>query len=292
MKNLLCLAFLCSVFTLPSSAWGQNSAGWKVELNRLAFNFTSTEVSYAQEYQDFPDARLTADSQTSISGELSALGDYYSNNWVWTNQLQLDYGKTRIRPVEGETLTNENADKIAFTTGYTQRLWRVDNWMGGFEAGPFATLGYETEFTRLENSPRRKIYRGTLGVKIFDGVLLKDLYAAVVGEADHTYDPASQKLAWEAGLKLQTQLREGVNAEFTAKWRNYLHESTRQSTDLDYELELDGRLNVAVYKNLSVAPFINFYTAQGKYIGPRGQNVYVGVALSFSHIFMQPQKPE
>lgn len=290
MKKIL-LFLLAGLLWAPQCVWSQNSTGWQVELKRLAFNLTSTEVSYAKEYQDFPDARLTADSQTAITGELHALGDYYSQNWVWTNLLELDYGKTRIRPVDGETLTNENADKIAFTTGYTQRLWRVNNWMGGFEAGPFANIGYETEFTRLENSPRRKIYRGMLGVKIFDGTVLKDLYAAVVGEADYTYNPSSQKLAWEAGLKLQSALREGVTAEFSALWRNYLHESTRQSTDLDYELELDARLNVEVYKNLSVAPFINFYTAQGKYIGPRGQNVYVGVALSFSHIFMQAQKP-
>ena len=149
----------------------------QVELDRLAFNFTSTQVNYAKEYQDFSDARLTADSQTAISGELHALGNYYFNNWLWSNALELNYGKTRIRPVEGETLTNEHADKIAFTTGYTQRLWRVDSVLGGFEAGPFANIGYETEFTRLDNAPRYRVYRGMLGVKIFDGDYIKDFYS-------------------------------------------------------------------------------------------------------------------
>lgn len=287
MKKVLFL--LCFWAFCPSFALAQNSHGWQVELDRLAFNFTSTEVSYAKKYASFSDARLTADSQTALSGELHALGNYYFNNWVWSNVLELNYGKTRIRPVDGETLTNENADKIAFTTGYTQRLWRVDNWLGGFEAGPFANMGYETEFTRLDDAPRRKIYRGMLGVKIFDGKYIKDFYISAVGEADHTYNPVSEKLAWEASLKLQAPLREGVEAKFSAMWRNYLHESHPQATDLDYELELDARLDVQLYKNLSIAPFINFYTAQGKYVGPRGQNVYVGVALSFSHIFVKAQ---
>ena len=285
---LILTAFLMT----PGILFAQNATGWQVELDRLAFNFTSTQVNYAKEYQDFSDARLTADSQTAISGELHALGNDYFNNWLWSNALELNYGKTRIRPVEGETLTNENADKIAFTTGYTQRLWRVDSVLGGFEAGPFANIGYETEFTRLDNAPRYRVYRGMLGVKIFDGDYIKDFYVAAVGEADHTYDPSSEKLAWEAALKLQAPLREGVLAKFSAVWRDYLHESHARNTDLDYELELDARLEVQLYDNLSIAPFINFYTAQGKYIAPRGQNVYIGVALSFSHIFVKPQGGE
>lgn len=280
---------LCVLFLMPAFAFAQNSRGWQVELDRLAFNFSSTEVSYAKEYAGFSDARLTADSQTAISGELHALGNYYFNNWLWSNVLEMDYGKTRIRPVDGENLTNESADKIAFTTGYTQRLWKVNNWLGGFEAGPFANVGYETEFTRVDNAPRRKVYRGMLGIKIFDGTYVKDFYLAAVGEADQTYDPSSEKLAWEASIKLQAPVRDGVTAKFSAMWRNYLHESRPQATDLDYELELDARLDVQLFQNLSVAPFINFYTAQGKYIAPRGQNVYIGVALSFSHIFVKAE---
>ena len=272
---------------VPAFAQKEDRNGWQVELKKLALNATSTEVRYAKEYQGFPDARLTADSQTSLTGTFHGLADYYSQNWLWSNTLLMDYGRTRIRPVDGENLTNENADRILFTTGYTQRLWHANDFLGGFEAGPFANIGYETEFTKLANSPRRKIYRGMLGAKIFDGNYLKALYAAVVGESDQTYNPSSEKLAWEAGLRLEAPMREGVKAQFSALFRDYLHESRRQATDLDYEFELDARVEVQMFKEVYIAPFVNYYTAQGKYMGPRGENVYVGVALSFSHIFKQ-----
>ncbi len=261
--------------------------GWQIELKKIALDVTSTEVKHAQEYKDFSDARLNGDSQTAVRGNLDAISDYHAEHYLWTNELLMDYGRTKIRPVEGETLTNENADKILFTTGYTQRLWKVENFLGGFEAGPFANLGYETEFTKPDNAPRTRILRGTAGVKMFEGKYLKSLFAAVVGERDFTYSPNSTKLAWEAGFKIEQPVREGVTAKYSALFRDYLSESEKRPTDLDYEFTADARLEVALYKNLYLAPFISYYTAQAKYFGTRGENIYVGVSLSFSHIFKE-----
>ncbi|MCR5503957.1 MAG: hypothetical protein K6E94_00020, partial [Elusimicrobiaceae bacterium] len=63
-------------------------------------------------------------------------------------------------------------------------------------------------------------------------------------------------------------------------------------TDLDYSLELDARMEVLVWKNLAVAPFITYYTAQGKFVAPRGQNVYMGIAISFSKLFKEAKPVE
>lgn len=259
--------------------------GWQVELKKLSFDLTSTEVRNAQDYQDFSNARLTSDSQTAVRGLFDMSGDYHAKHYLWTNELLMDYGRTKIRPVEGEKITNENADNILLTTGYTQRLWKVDDFMGGFEVGPFFNLGYETEFTKPDNSPRKKILRGTGGIKLFEGKYIKNLFVAIVGERDYTYDPASSKLAWEAGFKVEQPIREGVTAKYSALYRDYLSSSEKRATDLDYELEADARLDVQLYKNLYLAPFVSYYTAKGKYVSKRGQNVYVGVSLSFSHLF-------
>ena len=259
--------------------------GWHVELKKLAFDLTSTEVKNAQDYQGFSDARLTSDSQTSVRGSWDSVADYHAEHFLWTNELTMDYGRTQIRPVNGARLTNENADKILLTTGYTQRMWHVDDFLGGFEAGPFANIGYETEFTKPDNAPRTRILRGTAGAKLFEGKYLKSLYAAVVGERDFTYRPYASKLAWETGVKLELPVREGVIFKWDAMFRDYLSTTQKHPTDLDWEFETNARLDVQVYKNLFVAPFISYYTAQGKYIGPRGENVYVGVSFSFSLIF-------
>ena len=261
--------------------------GWQVELKKIAFDFTSTEVKNAKEYNGFSDARLSADSQTAVRGALDFISDYHAEHYLWTNELTADYGRTKIRPVEGQTLTNENADKILLTTGYTQRLWKVQDVLGGFEAGPFFNLGYETEFTKPDNSPRKKILRGTAGVKLFEGRYIKSLFAAVVGERDFTYNPGASKLAWEAGFKIEQPVREGVTAKYSVLFRDYLSSSEKRDTDLDYEFSADARLEVSLYKNLYLAPFVSYYTAQAKYFGPRGENVYIGVSLSFSHLFSE-----
>ena len=289
MKRILQHLFVLAAFIcLGGAVFAQDGKkGWQVELKKIAFDFTSTEVKNAKEYNGFSDARLSADSQTAVRGALDFISDYHAEHYLWTNELTADYGRTKIRPVEGQTLTNENADKILLTTGYTQRLWKVQDVLGGFEAGPFFNLGYETEFTKPDNSPRTRILRGTAGVKMFEGKYLKSLFAAVVGERDFTYSPNSTKLAWEAGLKIEQPVREGVTAKYSALFRDYLSASEKRPTDLDYEFAADARLEVELYKNLHLAPFISYYTAQAKDFGTRGENIYVGVSLSFSHIFKE-----
>lgn len=278
------------LLVLAGSQWVQGQTqpakrGWEVKLSKLAFDLNSTEVKNAEKYQDFSQARLTADSQTAVRGVLDMEADYYARHYVWDNELLMDYGRTKIRPVDDETVVNENADQILLTTGYTQRLWNTPDFLGGFETGPFATFGYETEFTKPEDAPRKKILRATAGIKLFEGKYLKSLFAAIVGERDYTYTPTSNKLAWEAGFKLEQPVREGVTAKYALLFRDYLSESEYIQTDLDYEFSADARLEVQVYKNLHLAPFVSYYTAQGKYIGKRGENVYVGVSVSFSHLF-------
>ncbi len=289
MKRILQHLFVLAAFIcLGGAVFAQDGKkGWQVELKKIAFDFTSTEVKNAKEYNGFSDARLSADSQTAVRGALDFISDYHAEHYLWTNELTANYGRTKIRPVEGQTLTNENADKILLTTGYTQRLWKVQDVLGGFEAGPFFNLGYETEFTKPDNSPRKKILRGTAGVKLFEGKYIKSLFAAVVGERDFTYNPGASKLAWEAGFKIEQPVREGVTAKYSVLFRDYLSSSEKRDTDLDYEFSADARLEVSLYKNLYLAPFVSYYTAQAKYFGPRGENVYIGVSLSFSHLFSE-----
>ncbi|MBR4682438.1 MAG: hypothetical protein IKP06_03955 [Elusimicrobiaceae bacterium] len=284
MKKLLYVMLL--VLAAHTAFAQDGKLGWQVELKKLALDLTSTEVKNAQDYQGFSDARLTSDSQMLMRGSWDSIADYHAEHFLWNNELVMEYGRTKIRPVDDDTITNENADKILLTTGYTQRLWKVDeDFLGGFEAGPFANIGYETEFTKPNDSPRKRILRGMAGAKLFEGKYIKSLYAALVGERDFTYEPYASKLAWETGFKLELPVREGVMFKWDAMYRDYLDTTEKHPTDLDWEFETNARLDVQLYKNLYVAPFISYYTAQGKYVGPRGENVYVGISFSFNHIF-------
>lgn len=290
--NVLFLS-VCLLGVFASAAQAQeNKRGWQLELKKASLDLSSTDVKNAEDYKDFPNSKLTADSQTLVKGHLDLTGDYFARSFVWGNELLLDYGKTTLKPYDGEKTTNETADTILFTTSYTQRLWNVDNFLGGFEAGPYGALSYQTEFNSQGDSPLKKVLRAAVGVKIFEGKYIKNFHVAGFAEDDFTYDPSSEKYGWETGVEIHQPIREGVKAVYSGTFRNYLHESRKEDTDIDYEAELDARLDVAVMKELSVSPFIQFYTAQARAFGKRGQNLYVGVSFSFSHTFIKADKAE
>ena len=288
MKTIKTILFAALIALTANAFAAENTRrGWQLDLQRLGFNLTSTNVTHAQDYNGFADARLTADSQTTIQGALDFKAEYFGKHYLWSNGLLAEYGKSTIEQANGTKMTTESADRIIVDTAYTLRIWNVQDFLGGFEAGPYILAAYETEFNSTGNAPLKKILRGEAGAKLFEGKYLKSLYVAGLFEEDFTYPEHASKYGWTAGFEITVPIREGVKGMFKGIWRDYLHESKVQPTDLDYSLELEARMEVLVWKNFSVAPFINYFTAQGKYVAPRGQNVYVGVSFSFSKLFKE-----
>ena len=293
MKNLLKYGFfsVCALAVLSVSAQAQqNKRGWQLELKRAALDLSSTNVKHAEDYQGFPNAKLTADSQNILKGHLDLTGDYFAEHFVWGNELLMNYGKTTLKPVNGEKVTSENADQILFTSSYTQRMWQVEDFLGGFEAGPFAALSYETEFNSQAGSRLKKVLRAEAGLKAFEGKYVKNLFVSGFAEDDFTYDPSSEKYGWQAGFEINQPIRDGVKAVYKGLYRDYLHITRKQPIDLDYELTLEARLDVVVWNELVIAPFVQYYTAQGRAVSKRGENLFVGVTFSFSHLFIKARE--
>jgi len=293
MKKILSklLFSVCVIVAAAALVQAQNNKrGWQVELKRAALDLSSTSVKHAEDYEGFPNAKLTADSEKVIKGHLDLTGDYFSQYFVWGNELLMNYGKTTLKPVNGQKVTSENADQILFTSSYTQRLFKEEELLGGFEAGPFAALSYETEFNSQAGSRLKKVLRAEAGLKIFEGQYVKNLFISAFAEDDFTYDPSSEKYGWQTGFEINQPIREGVKAVYTGLFRDYLHITRKQPIDLDYELSLAARLDVAVFKELSIAPFIEYYTAQGRTVAKRGENLFVGVTFSFSHLFIKAKE--
>ena len=286
MKKL-CLLVLASI--LPVLAFAQDGKeGWQLELRRIALNLTSTQVKNAQKYQGFPDARLSSNDQSLILGDLNFFAGLYMPRGLWSNTLSAQYGKTRVSPADGsDTVTSKSADIILLTTDYAFTLWNVEDFLGGFSAGPFVNAEYETQFSPNDGINRRQITRGRSGVKLFKGKYIKDFYAAGVYEYDFTFNPASSNFAWETGIQIEHDVREGVKAVFDAYFRDYLSYSETRFTNLDYEAGINARLDVLVWENFAIAPVINYFAAQAKEFSGLGQNLFVGVSLSWSKVIKE-----
>ena len=292
MKKLFLLA-VATVMLFSTAAFAGTKEGLELELKQLAVSITSTEVHNSS--VAFTNARLTADPQTAIQGKLDFDARYFLPKFLWTNNLYMEYGKTTVRPVDKEELTTENADKITVTSDLTYRLWTVgEEFIGGFEAGPFVNIGYETEFDApeieieegvKETGNRKQILRGKAGAKLFEGKYLKELYAAYVFERDFTYTPETNRSAFEAGFKAEAEIREGVKLVAWSYYRDYLSQTEEYISDLDYEVEAELRLDVKLWNNLSVAPFVNYYCAAAQHFNCVADNWYTGVQISYSTFF-------
>ena len=207
--------------------------------------------------------------------------EYEQPDYQWNNSVFMEYGKTKVRPAVGRNTTSENADKILLTTDYSQKSFR---WHEA-DVGPFASLGYQTEFEKNEDAPLTKTFRGKGGYKLFNGTYIKELYVALVEEYDMTYSPANTKTAWEIGITYDYPLREGVKFHLESYFRDYFYYSRYRGTDFKYELSFTGRMDVKINNTLSLAPFVQYFMAQDRQSSAYGSNLMIGVSVAYSDLF-------
>ena len=152
--------------------------GWHIELKRISTNLSSTTISGQDEYVKFSDSRIKGDSQLIAQGHFDLGLDFYAPRYVVFNSTLAEYGRT-ILVRENEKISNTTLDRILISTDYTHRIWYIPTFAGGFEIGPSIKANYQTGF---EN--KRQITRLNAGIKLFDGVYIKDLHLNAFSEKD------------------------------------------------------------------------------------------------------------
>ena len=258
---------------------------WRYNLRNLSLLFSNTDVKNAEKYQDFSDSRLNADGQTLIQGALDFAAEYYKERIRWDNIISLKYGQTTLRPYDEEKTTSENADTISLVSEYTYKSTDIKNFLGGFLIGPFASLGYQTEFTSPDDTPRYKAFRGRAGIRLFEGKYIKDFSLSLSPELDFTYPQTATKYAWQAAIRLEHPLNDNSKAVYAASIRDFFMVKNPSKTDISYEFDLSAKVEMEIMKSFYIAPFINYYQAQASDFSGAGSNLYIGVSLSYSKLF-------
>ena len=259
----------------------QPASTLKANLRRLGFDFSSTTVKNARIYQNSPVSQFNADSQTVIKGVFDGALEYDRSNLNWTNSLLMEYGKTKLKPVNGPDTTNESADQILLTSEYTHKLWSHN----GLDFGPFVSAGYQTEFTESQDAPRTKIIRGKAGVKLFNGNILKDLNVAGVYEYDMTYPDHVSKSAGELGWRAEYTLREGVLFATDGYYRDYFSYSRYVAEDLEYDLKATARMDVILMNNLTFGPYVSYRQGKSRVADKKASNTQIGVSLTYKNLY-------
>jgi len=253
----------------------------RANFRRVGLELSETNVSHAKEYKNSPVTQLSADGQTLIKGIFDFVLEYDHPDMRWDNSLFMNYGKTKIKPADGPTETNENEDKILLSSDYTYKLWKFNS----LDLGPFASIAYQTEFTENEDAPRMKVFRGKTGAKLLSGKIIKELYVAAVGEYDMTYSEHVSKSAGEVGWRLEDDFREGVKLSTDGYFRRYLTYSQYVGTDLEYDLSLTARMDVNVTKTLTFGPYLSYRLAKAREARVTGSNFMIGLSFAYQDLF-------
>ncbi|OGR78902.1 MAG: hypothetical protein A2X32_00385 [Elusimicrobia bacterium GWC2_64_44] len=259
---------------------------WRLNLRSLSLQLVNTEVKGPGGYASVNESRLSAVNQTMFQGSGRLFSEVYSEKFRFDAGISADYGRTALRPKGQPHLTTESADQLTYESELIYRMKKFNGRLGQLVIGPYASAAYDTEFSRAEGMPLRKVVRGGGGFKLFEGAAIQELYLGLSTEQVYTYVPERTKFAMETGFRLGLPLP-GTALQLDADGNYRLFARSRFDTvyDLKERLELNLKLSTRLYGDIMISPFLKFFLATGKKLPGSASNLTTGFALEYSRLF-------
>ena len=247
-------------------------------VRRIGLEWSQTDVKNADVYEDSPVSALKADSQTFIKAVFDTALEYSKNRFQWDNSLFMEYGETKLKPVDEPETVSENADDILLSSNLSYACWEFS----GFKFGPTVRAAYDTEFKTADGTPRQNILRTNAGISLFDNEIVKSLYLTGVYEYDFTYaGEENSKLAAEIGWRLEYKIRDGVKLSSNGYYREYLSYSLYEKTDLERDLSAVLRLDTNLWGDLTMGPYVQYRRARARGVDVYGSNFIMGISFNY-----------
>ena len=267
---------------LPGMALTDDAVADKGKLTlavrRIGLEWSQTDVKNADVYEDSPVSALKADSQTFIKAVFDTALEYSKNRFQWDNSLFMEYGETKLKPVDEPETVSENADDILLSSNLSYACWEFS----GFKFGPTVRAAYDTEFKTADGTPRQNILRTNAGISLFDNEIVKSLYLTGVYEYDFTYaGEENSKLAAEIGWRLEYKIRDGVKLSSNGYYREYLSYSLYEKTDLERDLSAVLRLDTNLWGDLTMGPYVQYRRARARGVDVYGSNFIMGISFNY-----------
>ena len=259
------------------SADAANKGSLVLAVRRIGLEWSKTQVRNSLQYQDSPVSALKADSQDFIKGVFDTALEYNKNRFQWDNSLFMEYGETKLKPVDALEQVSENADDILLSSNLSYACWEAS----GFKFGPTVRAAYDTEFKTTGDSQRQNIIRSSAGLSLFDNAIIKSLYLTGVHEYDFTYSQTISKLAAEVGWRLEYQVREGVKLSTNGYYREYLSYSVYEPTDLERDFSAVLRMDTNLWGDLTMGPYVQYRRARARGVDVYGSNFIMGISFNY-----------
>lgn len=264
---------------VPIFGFSEENTALKLSVRRIGLDWTKTQVRNSAEYQDSPVAALNATSQDYIKGVFDTILEFTENRFKWDNILFMEYGRTTLKPYNEPATTDQNADKILYSSDVSYACWEFS----GLKFGPTVRAGYETQFLDSEENSRQNIIRSSAGISLFDHDVVKSLYLTGIHEYDFTYaHQQNSKFGAEFGWRLEYLIREGVKFSADGYYREYFSYSRYIPTDLMRDFSAVVRFDTNLWGSFTMGPYIQYRLAKARGAKHYGSNFIVG--LSFNYI--------
>ena len=261
---------------LPATAVADETL--KLDIRRIGLELSKTTVSNAAAYADSPVSALNASSQDYVKGIFDTVLEYNKNKFKWDNGLFAEYGRTTLRPYNGPSTTDQNADKIVVSSDLSYACWDFV----GLKLGPTVRGAYDTQFRDNADAPRQNIIRASGGISLFDHKILKSLYITGLYEYDFTYAGAqTSKTGMEAGWRAEYVVRDGVKLSTNGYYREYFDYSDYVSTDLTRDLNAVLRLDTNLWGDFTMGPYVKYRLAKARGADVYGSNFMMGVSFNY-----------
>lgn len=280
------------VFAAPDDTGDNNNADTTenadaskllLSVRRIGLDLSQTQVRNAAEYQDSPVSALNATSQDYIKGVFDTILEFTKNKFKWDNSLFMEYGRTTLKPYDAPPTTDENADKILFSSDLSYACW---DW-SGLKFGPTVRAAYETQFVDSDDSPRQNILRASGGISLFDHDIIKSLYLTGIHEYDFTYAGSqNSKLGAEFGWRMEYEIRPGVKVSSDGYYREYFSYSEYVSTDLERDLSAVLRLDTNLWGSFTMGPYVQYRLAKARGAIDYGSNLIFGISFNYITKFL------
>lgn len=282
--NKILLAGLIAIVLMPCASRADDAvtdagaSSLKLDIRRIGLELSKTSVKNAREYADSPVSALNASSQDYIKGVFDTVLEYNKNKFKWDNGLYAEYGKTTLRPYDGPTTTDQNADKIIASSDLSYACWEFS----GLKFGPTVRGAYDTQFRDNADAPRQNIIRASGGLSLFDHKILKSLYVTGLYEYDFTYaGEQTSKTGAEAGWRAEYAVRDGVKISTSGYYREYFNYSDYVKTDLKRDLNAVLRLDTNLWGDLTMGPYLKYRLAKARGADVYGSNFMLGVSFNY-----------
>lgn len=263
---------------------------WKINFRDVGLNVQNTKVVRDDAFNSVPNSRIQGFDELLVGGVFKADAEYLKGVYKWTNTLEMEYARSRLRPRNQEPITNTTANRLSVLTSGTRRAgaigydWLARSW------GPSLGLQYEGQFEAAPGLRRKQIYSAYPGVEFYDGTLVRTLEAAGNVKRDLSRDPPNTQYGLRGRVVVAREVGPAKAASLQGElYANYFFLTKK---DLPQDLRVEGdvnlKLRIPVYKHLSVAPFVDFYFFQLKVRPLWGYSAMTGVTIGFSRLW-KPQ---